>query len=75
MIFVIIFHFHKECKSFEDVILCTSIECLNFYLHKITQYNSLNVKLSNSWLSKLNPAIRNETEVALILLSNMIGDD
>ena len=29
------------------------------------QYNSLNVKLSNSQLNKLNSAIKNETEVVL----------
>ena len=46
----------------------------NFYLHKMTQYNSLNVKLSNSQLNKLKSAIKNETEVVLRLSSNMIGD-
>ena len=39
------------------------------------QYNSLNVKLSNSQLNKLKPAIKNKTEVVLRLSSNMIGDD
>ena len=29
----------------------------------MTQYNSLNVKLSNSQLNKLKSAIKNETEV------------
>ena len=41
----------------------------------MTQYNSLNVKLSNSQLDKLKSAIENETEVVLILSSNMVGDD
>ena len=41
----------------------------------MTRYNSLNVKLSNSQLNKLNSAIKNETEVVLRLSSNMIGDD
>ena len=41
----------------------------------MTQYNSLNVKLSNSQLNKFNSAIKNETEVVLRLSSNMIGDD
>ena len=41
----------------------------------MTQYNSLNVKLSNSQLNKLKPAIKNETEVVLRLSSNMIGDN
>ena len=40
----------------------------------MTQYNSLNVKLSNSQLNKLKSAIKNETEVFLRLSSNMIGD-
>ena len=41
----------------------------------MTQYNSLNVKLSNLQLNKLKPAIKNETKVVLRLSSNMIGDD
>ena len=41
---------------------------------KMTQYNSLNVKLSNSQLSKFKSAIRNENEVVLRLSSNMIDD-
>ena len=40
----------------------------------MTQYNSLNVKLSNSQLNKLKSAIKNETEAVLRLTSNMIGD-
>ena len=40
----------------------------------MTQYNSLNVKLSNSQLSKLKPAIKNETDVVLRLSSNMVGN-
>ena len=47
----------------------------NFYQYKMTQYNSLNVKLSNSQLNKLKSAIKNETEVVLRLSSNMIGDN
>ena len=41
----------------------------------MTQYNSLNVKLSNSQLSKLKSAIKNETEIVLRLSSNMIGNN
>ena len=41
----------------------------------MTQYNSLNVKLSNSQLNKLKSAIKNKTEVVLRLSSNMVGDD
>ena len=40
----------------------------------MTQYNSLNVKLSKSQLDKLKSVIKNESEVVLRLLSNMIGD-
>ena len=39
------------------------------------QYNSLNVKLSNSQLNKLKSAIKNKTELVLRLSSNMVGDD
>ena len=39
------------------------------------QYNSLNLKLSNSRLNKLKSAIKNETEVVLRLSSNMVGDN
>ena len=40
----------------------------------MTPYNSLNVKLSNSQLSKLKSAIKNETDGFLRLSSNMIGN-
>ena len=40
----------------------------------MTQYSSLNVKLPNSQLSKLNSAIRNETDVVLRISSNMVGN-
>ena len=45
---------------------------LDFHQYKMTQYNNLNVKLSNSQLNKLKSAI--ESEVVLRLPSNMIGD-
>ena len=41
----------------------------------MTQYNSLNVKQSNSKLSKLKFAIKSESEVVLRLSSNVIGDN
>ena len=41
----------------------------------MTQYNTLNVKLSNSKLNKLKAAIKNQTEVVLRLSSNVIGDN
>ena len=37
----------------------------------MAQYNSFNVKLSNSQLNKLKSAIKNETEVVLKILSKM----
>ena len=39
----------------------------------MNQYNSLNVKLSDSQLDKLKSAIKNEAEVVLRISSNMIG--
>ena len=41
----------------------------------MTQYSSLNLKLSNSQLNKLKSAIKNESEVVLRLSSNMISDN
>ena len=40
----------------------------------MTQYNSVNVKLSNSQLNKLKSAIKNENDVVIRLSPNMIGD-
>ena len=40
----------------------------------MTQYNSLNVKLSNSQLNKLKSSIKNETDVALRISSNMVSN-
>ena len=40
----------------------------------MTQYNSLNVKLSNSQLNKLKSAIKNGTDVVLRLSSNMVSN-
>ena len=40
----------------------------------MTQFNSLNVKLSDSQLNKLKSAIKNKTKVILRLSSNMIGN-
>ena len=41
----------------------------------MTQYNSLNVKLSNSQLNKFKSGIKSGTEVVLRLSSNMVGDN
>ena len=40
----------------------------------MTQYNSLNVKLSNSQLNKLKSSIKNENDVVLRISSNMVGN-
>ena len=40
----------------------------------MTQYNRLNVKLSNSQLNKLKSPIKNETGVAIRLSSNIVGN-
>ena len=40
----------------------------------MTQYNRLNVKLPNSQLNKLKPAIKKQIEVVLRLSPSMIGD-
>ena len=40
----------------------------------MTQYNSLNVKLSNSQLNKLKSAIKNETDVVLRISSGIVGN-
>ena len=37
----------------------------------MTQYNTLNIKLSNSQFNKLKSGIKNGTEVTLILSSNI----
>ena len=40
----------------------------------MTQYKTLNVKMSNSQLNKLKYGIKNNTEVILKLSSNVVGD-
>ena len=40
----------------------------------MTQYNTLNVKLSNLQLNKLRSRLKNGTEVTLKILSNVVGD-
>ena len=40
----------------------------------MTQHIILNVKLSNSKISKLKSGIKNGTEVTLKLSSNVVGD-
>ena len=40
----------------------------------MTQYNRLNIKLSNSQLNKLKSAMKNENDVVIRLSPSMIGD-
>ena len=40
----------------------------------MSQYNTLNVKLSNSQINKLKLGIKNGTEVTLKISSNVVGD-
>ena len=40
----------------------------------MTQYNTLNVKLSNSQLDKLKSGIKNRTEKTLKMSLNIVGD-
>ena len=40
----------------------------------MTQYNTLNVKMSNSQLNELKSGIKDGTEVTLKLSSNIVGD-
>ena len=40
----------------------------------MTQYNTLNIKSSNSQLNNLKSAIKNGTKVTLNLSSNIVGD-
>ena len=63
-----------ECNFFRYDLVKYKVQ-FNFYQYKMTQYNSLNVKLSNSQLNKFKSAIKNETEIVLRLSSNMIGDN
>ena len=54
-------------KVFKFVIKYNFIKKFNFYQSKMALYNSLNVKLSNSQLNKLDSAIKNKREVVFIL--------
>ena len=45
------------------------------YQYKMTQHNTLNIKLSNLQLNKLKSGIKNGIEVTLKLSSNVVGDE
>ena len=58
-----------------NVILLDTKFILIFVNIKLTQYNSLNVKLSNSQLNKFKSEITNENQIVLGLSSNLVGDN
>ena len=47
---------------------------LIYYQYRMTQYNTLNLKLSHSQLNELKSGTKNGTEVALKLSSDVVGD-
>ena len=47
---------------------------LIYYQYKMTRYNTLNVKLSNSQLNKLKSGIKSGTEIILNVLLKLIGN-
>ena len=47
---------------------------LIFWQYKTAQYNSLNVILSDSQLSKLKSVIKSKPEIVLRLSSNIVGN-
>ena len=52
---------------------CSAIYfALIWHQYKMTQYNTLNVKLSNSKLNKLKSGIKNGTKVTLKISSNVV---
>ena len=57
-----VFEFSQVTLKFRE---CNIIRDLIFINVKMTQYNSLNVKLSDSQFNKLKSTIKNETEVVL----------
>ena len=50
------------------------LQIFNLIYIKMTQYNSLNVKLSNSQLNKLKSSTKNEADVVLRISSNMVSN-
>ena len=51
-----------------------NIFTLIYYQYKMTQHNTLNVKLSNSKFKKLTLGIKNDNEVTLEISSNIVDD-
>ena len=63
------FSLFKQWKI--DIFKELSEFCKSQYQYKMTQYNTLNIKLSNSQLNKLKSRIKSVTEAILNLLSNV----
>ena len=63
--------FTRNSNSIVNKIIFNLNTCV-YNTYKMTQYNSLNVKLSNSQLNKLKSSIKNETDVVLRISSNMV---
>ena len=51
-----------------------TVQVLQYSNIIMTQYNTLNVKLSNSQLNTLRSRIKNNTDVTLKISSNVVGD-
>ena len=51
-----------------------TVQVLQYSNIIMTQYNALNLKLSNSQLNTLKSGIKNNTEVTLKISSNFVGD-
>ena len=79
MYFIINKEKKKKKKAILDFSLGNVRELLLYfslvkYQYKITEYNNLNVKFSNSQLNKLKSGIKNGTEAALNLSLNVIRE-
>ena len=79
MFFIINEEKKKKKKAILDFSLGNVRELLLYfslikYQYKITEYNNLNVKFSNSQLNKLKSGIKNGTEAALNLSLNVIRE-
>ena len=79
MYFIINEEKKKKKKAILDFSLGNVRELLLYfslikYQYKITEYNNLNVKFSNSQLNKLKSGIKNGTEAALNLSLNVIRE-
>ena len=69
----IVLSFSKEIAKVLET--CSLFILLRYNISvKMTQYNSVNIKRSNSQVKSLKSATKNETEVTLKLLLNIIGN-